>query len=181
MGMMMTRKRVAKQVPPTQKLKRVAKQMQRKVAKQVPPIQKPKRLATQMQKRVAKQVPPTLKPKRVTQKPKKKNLKTTRQSPKKSHLKMLIVVKLKTQTLAKRKKKMQQLAKRQLLALPVAPPLVPPPAHLAQALGHCVDISRIAKHLSKMTTKFVDFRNCCSRYCRDPWVEFRSYLKNISL
>merc|ERR1712100_165869 len=142
--------------------------MGKKVAKQVPKqTQKPKKVAKQVPlkqmqktKKVAKQVPPTQKPKKAAKKML-QNLKTTSQSPKKSQLKkqtlakksqlkkMLIVKKLKMQTLAKR----QQPAKRQQL-LPLR---VPPLAHLAQALRHCVGISRIVKHLSKMTTKFVDY------------------------
>jgi len=157
-------KKVAKLVPlkrKMQKTKKVAKQVLlkqtqklKKVAKQVPLKQ------MQKTKKVAKQVPPTQKPKKAAKKML-QNLKTTSQSPKKSQLKkqtlakksqlkkMLIVKKLKMQTLAKR----QQPAKRQQLV----PLRVPPLAHLAQALRHCVGISRIVKHLSKMTTKFVDY------------------------
>merc|ERR1712178_672001 len=151
-------KKVAKQVLPTQKQRKVAKlvlpkrkmQKTKKVAKQVLPTQKPKKVAKlvplkrkmQKTKKVAKQVllPPTQKPKKAAKKML-QNLKTTSQSPKKSHLKK--------QTLAKK----SQPAKRQQLV----PLRVPPLAHLAQALRHCVGISRIVKHLSKMTTKFVDY------------------------
>merc|ERR1711912_209422 len=108
----------------------------------------------QKTKKVAKQVPPTQKPKKAAKKML-QNLKTTSQSPKKSQLKKQTLAKksqLKKMLIVK-KLKMQTLAKRQQLV----PLRVPPLAHLAQALRHCVGISRIVKHLSKMTTKFVDY------------------------